>query len=130
MAELPADLADAVNQQARARVEMNIQGYARYLTPEAVDSLRASFPGIPPRVSRYEIASADEVGSDFVINVGYFEREEPFIVQSRWRKQADNGWMVVHAERIWKAGEKRPGPLSKLAGSVLRSLAGLRRRRD
>jgi hypothetical protein len=45
MIELPAELAHAVNNQAEARVAMSIQGYAKYLTPEAVDTLRASFQG-------------------------------------------------------------------------------------
>ena len=48
MPDLPPDLATSVNDQAKARVEMSIQGYAKYLTPEAIDTLRASFPGMPP----------------------------------------------------------------------------------
>jgi hypothetical protein len=127
MAELPADLAENINQQAQARVEMSIQGYAKFLTPEAIDSLRASFPGIPPRVSGFEVATVEQVGGDYVVDVRYSNREESFIVQSKWRK-LDSGWMVVHAERLWAAGEKRPGFLSKLAASVLRPLASLRRR--
>jgi hypothetical protein len=33
----------------------------------------------------------------------------------------------VHAERLWSEGDKRPGFLSRVAGSVLRRLAALRR---
>jgi len=127
MAELPADLAESVNEQAQARVDMSIQGYARFLTPEAVDSLRASFPGIPPRVSGFEVATVDQVGNDYVVDVRYSNREESFIVQSKWRK-LESGWMVVHAERLWAAGDKRPGFFSKLAANLLRPLANLRRR--
>jgi hypothetical protein len=79
MAELPAELAEAVNQQAQARVEMNIQGYARFLTPEAIDSLRASFPGVPPRVSGYEVANVDQSGSDYAVDIRYSNREASFI---------------------------------------------------
>jgi hypothetical protein len=127
MADLPADLSEAVHDQAKARMEMNIQGYAKYLTPEAIDSLRASFPGIPPRVSRYEIATVSEGGGEYTVDVKYFERDEPFVVRSKWRKTGD-AWMVAHAERLWAEGEKRPGFLSRLAATVLRPLAGLRRR--
>jgi len=126
MAELPPDLEAFVTDQALARVDMNVQGYAKYLTPEAIDSLRASFPGIPPRVSGYEIGTVEEAGADYVVNVRYAARDDSFVVRSRWRKQGD-GWMVVHAERLWAEGEKRPGPISRLAGSVLRFFAGLRR---
>ncbi len=87
--------------------------------------LRASFPGIPPRVSRYEIASAEPLGSDYQVEVRYFVRDEHFTVRSRWR-QEESGWLAVHAERLWSEGESRPGLLSRLAGSVLRRLAGLR----
>jgi hypothetical protein len=127
MADLPADLAASVNDQAQARMDMNIQGYAKYLTPEAIDSLRASFPGIPPRVSRYDIATVNESGGDFTVDVQYFERDVPFVVRSKWRKTGD-AWMVIHAERLWAEGEARPGILSRLAATLLRPLAGLRRR--
>ena len=126
MAEAPADLLTAVNDQAEARLAMNIQGYAKYLTPEAVDSLRASFPGIPPRVNRYEIAATDEQGGDWAVGVRYFARDDAFVVRSRWHKEAD-GWKVVHAERLWSAGDKRPGRMSRLAGSVAGFLARRRR---
>ena len=126
MADLPPDLANSVNDQAKARVEMSIQGYARYLTPEAIDTLRASFPGMPPRVNRYEIATVNESGGDYTVDVQYFERDIPFIVRSKWRKTGD-AWMVVHAERLWSEGDKRPGLLSRLAATVLRPLASLRR---
>ena len=126
MAELPEDLAAAVSDQAEARVAMNVQGYAKYLTPAAVDSLRASFPGVPPRVSRFEVGSTEGGGGEYVVNIRYFMRDDEFIVRSRWRKE-NGGWMVAHAERLWSEGEKRPGLLSRIAGSVLRSLAGLRR---
>jgi hypothetical protein len=113
MAELPADLAQSITEQSGARVAMNVQGYAKFLTPEAIDTLRASFPGIPPRVNRYEIASTQGGGNDYTVEVRYFERDASFIVRSRWRKQ-DSGWMVVHAERLWAEGDRRPGFLSRL----------------
>lgn len=126
MAELPADLQQAVDEQAQARLAMSVQGYAKYLTPEAVDSLRASFSGIPPRVNRYDVASVEELGSDFVVDVRYYSRDDPFVVRSRWARQGE-AWMVVHAERLWSEGDKRPGFFSRLAGSVLRRLSSLRR---
>ncbi len=126
MAEVPPDLSAAVNEQAEARVAMNVQGFAKFLTPAAIDSLRASFPGVPPRVSRYEIGDTEGGGSEYVVNVRYFVRDDPFVVRSTWRKESDS-WMVAHAERLWSEGEKRPGPLSKLAGSVVRWLGSLRR---
>ena len=125
MADLPADLQQAVDQQAQARIAMNVQGYAKYLTPEAVDTLRASFPGIPPRVNRYDIAAATQESSDYVVDVRYFERDTPFVVRSRWSKQ-DDGWKVVHAERLWADGDKRPGLASRIAASLLRPLSRLR----
>lgn len=128
MADLPEDLAAAVNDQAEARVAMNIQGFSKYLTPAAIDALRASFPGVPPRVSRYEIGDTSGGGTEYVVNVRYFVRDDPFIVRSTWKKDGD-AWMVAHAERLWDEGEKRPGPLNKLAGSVIRWVAGLRRGR-
>lgn len=126
MADLPTDLATLVDEQARARIAMNVQGYAKFLTPEAVDSLRASYSGIPPRVNGHEIAAVDEVGGEYVVDVRYLSRDDSFLVRSRWAKRGDS-WMVVHAERLWSEGDKRPGFLSKLAGSVLRRLASLRR---
>ena len=33
---LPPDLEQAVSEQSQARVEMSIQGYAKYLTPQAI----------------------------------------------------------------------------------------------
>ncbi|MEO8458009.1 MAG: hypothetical protein ABI559_09370 [Chloroflexota bacterium] len=122
MSELPPDLQTAVKDQSEARVAMNVTGYAKYLTPEAVDTLRASFPGIPPRVNKYEIASVDGGGDDYTVNVRYFERDTPFIVSSRWHKQ-DSGWMVVRAERIWGDGDERPGFVSKLVAKVLGPIA-------
>ena len=119
MPELPEGLAAAVNDQAKARVEMNIQGYAKYLEPEAVDSLRASFPGIPPRVSGYEVASVSGGGGDYTVEVRYFVRDDSFLVRSRWR-QIDGAWRVVHAERLWREDERRPGFLSRLVASLVR----------
>lgn len=126
MTELPADLRQHVTSQAEARVAMSMQGYAKYLTPEAVDSLRASFSGIPPRVNRYDIAAVEEMGGDFVVDVRYYSRDEPFFVRSRWSKKGD-AWMVVHAARLWGENEKRPGFFSRVAGSLLR-VVGSRRR--
>jgi len=107
-------------------MEMNVQGYAKYLTPEAVDSLRASFPGVPPRVARFEIHPKDEIGADHVIDVRYFTRTDSFIVRSRWHRDKE-GWMVLRAERLWAEGDPRPGTLSRLAGSLIGLLARLRR---
>jgi hypothetical protein len=126
MAELPADLQQAVDEQARARIAMNVRGYAKYLTPEAVDSLRASYTGIPPRVSGHEIASVEAAGDQYVVDVRYLSRDDQFVVRSRWARR-DDTWMVVHAERLWPGGDRRPGFLSRVAGSVLRRLAALRR---
>lgn len=126
MAELPAELQQAVDEQAQARIAMNVQGYAKFLTPEAVDSLRASYAGIPPRVSGHEIASVEAAGGQYVVDVRYLSRDDPFVVRSRWAKQGD-AWMVVHAERLWSEGDKRPGLFSRLAGSVVRRLAAFRR---
>ena len=126
MSEPPQDLILVVKDQAAARVRMDVQTFARYLTPEAVDSLRASFPGLPPRVAAYEIEKHEPRGADHVFDVRYSARADTFVVRSRWRK-LDGGWMVVHAERLWTEGEKRPGIVSRLLGSVLRALAGLRR---
>jgi hypothetical protein len=106
---------------------MDVSAYARYLTPEAVDSLRASFPGLPPRVAAYEIEKHEPRGGDHVFDVRYSARADTFVVRSRWRK-LDGGWMVVHAERLWTEGQKRPGLVSRLLGSVVRALASLRRR--
>ncbi len=118
MAELPQDLATAVQEQADARVAMNIQGYAKYLTPEAVDTLRASFRGMPPRVNRYEVGNAAESGGEYTVDVRYFVRDESFVVRSRWRRK-EGSWMVTHAERLWAEGDRRPGLLSRLAASAL-----------
>lgn len=126
MAELTADLKQLVEEQAEARVAMSVQGYAKFLTPEAVDSLRASYSGIPPRVNRYEIAAVDEAGGEYTVDVRYFARDDPFVVRSRWARR-DDAWMVVHAERLYSEGEKRPGLVSRLLGSILRRLASLRR---
>lgn len=125
-ATLPPDLEQAVTEQSQARVEMSIQGYAKYLTPEAIDTLRASFPGIPPRVSKYEIASTDGGGNDYVVEIRYSSRDDSFVVRSRWRKQ-DAGWMVVHAERLWAEGDKRPGLFSRLIAKILGPIARRRR---
>jgi hypothetical protein len=81
---------------------------------------------VPPRVSRYELGSTEGSGAEYVVNVRYFMRDEEFVVRSRWRKE-NGGWMVAHAERLWSEGEKRPGTLSKIAGSIVRAIAGLRR---
>jgi len=127
VSEPPEELILTVKGQAEARVRMDVQTFAKYLTPEAVDSLRASFPGLPPRVTAYEIEKHEPRGADHVFDVRYSARADTFVVRSRWRK-LEGGWMVVHAERLWTEGEKRPGIVSRLLGSVLRTLAGLRRR--
>jgi hypothetical protein len=126
MADLPPELESAVRGQADARVAMDIQGYAKYLSPEAVDTLRASFPGIPPRVSGYEIASVTGGGSDYTVEVRYKVRDAGFVVRSRWRRN-DGEWGVVHAERLWGEDEARPGLLSRLAAALVAPL--MRRRR-
>lgn len=123
---LPLDLEQAVADQAQARVDMSIQGYAKYLTPEAIDTLRASFPGIPPRVNAYEIASTDGSGGEYAVEIRYSARDDSFIVRSRWRKQGA-GWMVVHAERLWAEGDKRPSFLSRLAAKFLGPIARRRK---
>jgi len=105
---------------------MSIQGYAKYLTPEAIDSLRASFPGIPPRVSEYSLGEVADSGGQYEVSVRYSNRAEAFVVRSKWKK-LDGGWMVVHAERLWAEGDKRPGPVSRFAGRVLGFFARLRR---
>jgi hypothetical protein len=127
VAELPKDLEEAVKAQAEARLAMSIQGYAKYLTPEAVDTLRASFQGIPPRVSSYEVTSVRENGGSYTVEVTYRSRDDDFVVRSRW-KRLDADWMVAHAERLWAEGEARPGPFSRAIGSVLTWFGGLRRR--
>ena len=126
MSQPPQELILVVKDQAAARVRMDVQTFAKYLTPEAVDSLRASFPGLPPRVAAYEIDKHEPRGGDYVFDVRYSARADTFVVRSRWRK-LDGGWMVVHAERLWAEGQKRPGIVSRLLGSLLRALAGLRR---
>ncbi|MEE8347906.1 MAG: hypothetical protein V3S20_11210 [Dehalococcoidia bacterium] len=119
MPEPPEELLAAVQDQAEARVRADIQGYARYLTPEAIDSLRASFPGLPPRVAAYEIEKHASRGADYVFDVRYSARDESFVVRSRWRK-LDEGWMVVHADRLWAESDRRPGIVSRLAARLLR----------
>jgi hypothetical protein len=127
MPEMPEDLQTAVQDQADARVQANVQGYTRYLKPEAMEALRASSPGIPPRVTRFEVDSYEASGDDHVVHVRFFKEDgESFQVKNTWRKEGD-GWMIVHAERLWEEGEERPGLLSRMAGSVLRALSGLRR---
>ncbi|MDO8617207.1 MAG: hypothetical protein Q7T33_15980 [Dehalococcoidia bacterium] len=121
MPDLPEDLLAAVNDQAQARVQRNVQGYAKYLTPQAIDSLRGSFSGVPPRVSRYEIDSPEARGADFTVSVRYFVRDQAFVVRNRWHKEGDR-WMIVHAERLWADGEHRPGILSRLAARLMRVL--------
>jgi hypothetical protein len=125
-AGLPADLRQAITDQAQARVEMNIQGYAKLLTPEAIDSLRSSFPGIPPRVNRHEIDAVEGGGSEYSVDVRYFSRDDSFVVRSRWLKQGE-GWLVVHAERLWVEGDKRPSVISRLAAKILGPIARRRR---
>lgn len=126
MAEPPQELLAAVEDQAQARLRMDIQGVAKHLTPEAVDSLRASFPGLPPRVNDFIIAGREPRGDDFVFDVRYSARDQSFVVRSRWRKQ-EEGWRVIHAERLWADGEKRPGIISRVLAILLRPLARLRR---
>ena len=126
MSEPPQELLYAVKGQAEARLRMDVSAFARYLTPEAVESLRASFPGIPPRVATYEIEKHEPRGADHVFDVRYSARAETFVVRSRWRK-LEGGWMVVHAERLWAEGEKRPGFVHRLLGSLLRALSRRRR---
>ncbi len=119
MPEPPEELLAAVQDQAEARVRADIQGYARYLTPEAIDSLRASFPGLPPRVAAYEIEKQEPRGANYVFDLRYSARDESFVVRSRWRK-LDEGWMVVHADRLWAESDRRPGIVSRLAARLLR----------
>jgi hypothetical protein len=126
MAQPPDALLAAVREQAEARVRMDVQGYARYLTPEAIDSLRASFPGLPPRVAALEIEKHEPRGADFIFDVRYSARAQSFVVRSRWRELSE-GWRVVHAERLWAEGERRPGLLARLLASLLRPLARRRR---
>lgn len=126
MAQPPDALLAAVREQAEARVRMDVQGYARYLTPEAIDSLRASFPGLPPRVTALEIEKHEPRGADFIFDVRYSARDQSFVVRSRWRELSE-GWRVVHAERLWAEGERRPGLLARLLASLLRALARRRR---
>jgi hypothetical protein len=126
MAEPPEELLAAVREQAEARVRVDIQGVAKYLTPEAIESLRASFPGLPPRVNAYEIAGREPRGDDFVFEIRYSARDHSFVVRSRWRN-LEEGWRVVHAERLWAEGDKRPGIISRILGSLLRPLARRRR---
>ena len=130
MTEPPEDLLAAVRDQAQARVRvrMDVQGYPRYLTPEAIDSLRASFPGVPPRVTVSEIEKHEPHGADHVFEVRYSARDQSFLVRSRWQ-ELDEGWMIVHAQRLWAEGEKRPGIVSRLLALLLRGLGGLRLRR-
>jgi hypothetical protein len=123
----PEELIYAVKGQAEARLRMDVSAFAKYLTPEAVESLRASFPGLPPRVNAYEIEKHEPRGADHVFDVRYSARADTFVVRSRWRK-LDGGWMVVHAERLWTEGQKRPGVVSRVLGSIVRALTGLRRR--
>jgi hypothetical protein len=118
MAELPDELRAAAEDQAQARLQMSIHGYAKYLTPEAVDSLRESVKGVPPRVNKFEIDSAEGAGDEFAIDVRYFQRDDSFVIRSRWRR-IDGAWMVVHAQRIWREGEAQPGFVSRLVASVL-----------
>lgn len=105
---------------------MDVQGFAKYLTPDAIESLRASFPGLPPRVGAYEIEKHEPRGADHVFDVRYSARAESFVVRSRWR-DLEEGWRVIHGERLWAEGDRRPGIISRLLGSILRALAGLRR---
>jgi hypothetical protein len=126
MADLPEDLRSAAEDQAKARVEMSIQGYAKYLTPEATDSLRASTKGMPSRVSRFEVDAVEGGGDRYTIDVRYFQRDESFVVRSRWQRR-DEAWMVVHAERQWREGEAGPGLISRALAKVLGPIARLRR---
>jgi len=121
------ELLAAVREQAEARVRSDVKGYAKHLTAEGLETLRSSFPGFPPRVSGYEIVEQRPEGRDQVFDVRYQARDSSFVVRSRWRRQAE-GWRVVHAERLWREGEKRPGVLSRLAGSLARALARRRGR--
>lgn len=128
MADPPLDLKAAVHEQADCRVAADIRGYAKFLTPDAIESLRASFRGMPPRVSHYNIESLEEHGAEWLADVRYFSRNESFVVRSRWRREGER-WVVALAERLWADGQKKPGFLSKLAASVLGPLARMRRRR-
>lgn len=126
MDELPEDLRGSVEDQAQARVAMSIQGYAKYLTPEATDSLRASSKGMPPRVNRFEVDAVEGGGDRYTVEVRYFQRDESFVVRSRWQRRED-AWMVVHAERLWREGEAQPGLISRVLAKVLGPIARLRR---
>jgi len=131
LVEPSEELLAAVCDQAEARVRMDIQSYAKYLTPEATDTLRASFPGVPPRVAAYEIDGHESRGLDHVFDVRYSARDVSFVVRSRWRK-LDGVWMVVHAEPAslpgQGGGEADNGPdvISRLVGALLRALGRLR----
>jgi hypothetical protein len=119
--EPPEDLLAAVRDEAEARVRMDVQAVAKHLTPEAVDTLRASFPGASPRLASYEIEKDESRGGDYVFDVRYSARDVSFVVRSRWRKLED-GWMVIHAERLSAESDKNSGILSRLVGSLLRAL--------
>jgi len=129
VADASEALLAAVCDQAECRVRADIQGYARYLTPEAIESLRASFPGIPPRVQQFEIVAQKPRGADYLFDVRYSARDHSFVVRSRWRK-LDEGWMVIHAERLWKEGEAQPGIFSRLLAFIFGLLAVRGRRRS
>ncbi len=81
---------------------------------------------MPPRVNRFEVDAVEGGGGKYTIDVRYFQRDESFVVRSRWQRR-DDAWMVVHAERLWREGEAQPGIISRMMAKVLGPLARLRR---
>ena len=81
---------------------------------------------MPPRVNRFEMDAVEGGGNGYTIDVRYFQRDESFVVRSRWRRR-DDVWTVVHAERLWREGEAQPGFISRVLAKVLGPIARLRR---
>ncbi|MCH7810057.1 MAG: hypothetical protein IH863_05715 [Chloroflexi bacterium] len=81
---------------------------------------------MPPRVNRFEVDEEESGGDGYTIDVRYFQRDESFVVRSRWQRR-DDAWMVVHAERLWREGEAQPGLISRVLAKVLGPIARLRR---
>ena len=125
MSEL--SLEDSLRRQAEARIAGDIATYTGFMTPEAMAALRASFAGMPPPVTAYEIASQKQEGDEHVVAVRY-SNGSSFVVRSRWRL-VDGQWKAVHAERLLGEGEKPPSPLRRLLFRLLLPLAPLLRRR-
>jgi len=95
----------------KARVAMNIRGYAKYLTPEAVDTLRASFHGIL-RASPGTRSPPRPRGFGPHVDVRYSVRDSRFVVRSKWRR-TDGEWRLSTRN---VSGEKaKRAPASSLA---------------